>query len=279
MKDKQPLVLTEYALAPEVRAFSTQRGHCCAEEAYSGFNLTHYCGDSEEHVQECRRQLCEELSLTDNRLILPRQTHGSSLLTIDSAFLALSEAERTAALEGVDALLTAEEQVCIGVSTADCVPILLYAPDVHAVAAVHAGWRGTVQGIVRKVVEEMKRKFGASPAELCAVVGPSISPEAFEVGDEVYAAFAEVGFPMSQIAVRRPSQGGGEKWHIDLWAANALSLEEAGVELAHIMVAGICTHSNPDTYFSARRLGIRSGRIFNGIMLNEKKNTNSHETA
>ncbi len=267
MNNSQSLVLTEYALASEVRAFSTQRGVCNPEEAYNGFNITHYCEDSEEHVQECRRQLCDELALTDDRLILPRQTHGCSLQTIDKTFMALSEAEKHAALEGVDAVMTAEPQICIGVSTADCVPVLLYAPDVHAVAAVHAGWRGTVQGIVRKAVDEMKKNFGASPTELRAVVGPSISPEAFEVGDEVYAAFSEAGFPMSQISVRRPAKGGGEKWHIDLWAANLLHLEEAGVELAHIQVAGVCTYSNPDIYFSARRLGIRSGRIFNGIML------------
>ncbi len=271
MKDNPSLVLTEYALAPEVRAFSTQRGSCSPEEPYDGFNITHYCEDSEEHVRECRQQLCAELALSDDRLILPRQTHGCNSLTIDRAFLSLSEAERIAALEGVDALLTAEPQTCIGISTADCVPVLLYAPDVHAVAAIHAGWRGTVQGIVRKAVEEMNREFGASPAKLRAVVGPSISSDAFEVGDEVYAAFSEAGFSMSQIGLRCPTKGGGEKWHIDLWAANALSLEDAGVELAHIMVAGICTHSNPDAYFSARRLGIRSGRIFSGIMLSPSK--------
>jgi copper oxidase (laccase) domain-containing protein len=97
------------------------------------------------------------------------------------------------------------------------------------------------------------------------VIGPGISLESFEVGDEVYEAFRKEGFPMERIACRFPAAE-GEKWHIDLWECNRQQLLSLGVPEAQIQVAGVCTYKNPDQFFSARRLGIRSGRILSGIM-------------
>lgn len=267
MKTEHTLKLLEYALGNALRAFSTTRAGGVGSGSYGTFNITHYCGDTPEHVQANRQLLCTELGIADDRLLLPHQTHGDRVLTIDTDFLALPEARRTAEMESVDALVTDIKGVCIGVSTADCVPILLYDPTHQAIAAVHAGWRGTVKKIVARAIATMTEKYGTRPAELRAVVGPSISAAAFEVGDEVYDAFSAAGFPMTNVARRYPAAGGAEKWHIDLWAANVCTLEAAGVELANLMVAGICTYTESDRFFSARRLGINSGRIFNGIML------------
>ena len=148
-------------------------------------------------------------------------------------------------------------RVCV--STADCIPVLLHDPRHHAVAAIHAGWRGTVARIVRQTVQAMQARLGTQAADLRAVIGPGISLQAFEVGQEVYDAFLAAGFPMESIAVQR------DKWHIDLWEANRLQLKEAGVQ--DIQIAGVCTYTHPDLYYSARRLGIQAGRILNGIML------------
>ena len=137
----------------------------------------------------------------------------------------------------------------------DCIPVLLYDTRRRLVAAAHAGWRGTVARIVQKTLCEM----GSSPADLHAIIGPGISQAAFEVGDEVYDAFRDAGFPMERIAVRET------KWHIDLWDANRWLLEEAGVQDIH--VAGLCTMQLPDRFYSARREGIQTGRNLNGIML------------
>jgi YfiH family protein len=145
------------------------------------------------------------------------------------------------------------------VSTADCIPVLLYDEAHHAAAAIHAGWRGTVKRIVKKTVEAMGERFGTNPEELKAVVGPGISLEAFEVGDEVYEQFQDAGFPMAQIARRYA------KWHIDLPACNRLLLEETGVH--RIEMSGICTYQQSGDYFSARKLGVDSGRILTGIVL------------
>ena len=93
--------------------------------------------------------------------------------------------------------------------------------------------------------------------------------DAFEVGDEVYAEFSRAGFEMEKIARHYPAADGGEKWHIDLWEANRLQLIEAGIPSNRIEVAGICTWTRHREFFSARRLGINSGRIFNGIINKE----------
>ena len=98
-------------------------------------------------------------------------------------------------MEGVDALVTNVPDVCIAVSTADCVPVLLYAPDRKVVAAVHAGWRGTVLHIARKAASLMIEAYDCDPTQLVAGIGPSISQAAFEVGEEVVKSFSNGGLP------------------------------------------------------------------------------------
>ena len=97
-------------------------------------------------------------------------------------------------------MMTNELNVCIGVSTADCIPILLYDTKHHAAAAIHAGWRGTVKHIVQKIIKEMGIVYQTKPQELQAVIGPGISLQNFEVGDEVYEQFANACFDMETIA-------------------------------------------------------------------------------
>ena len=266
--------LLDYHLSSDVHAFSTTRMGGVGTGAYSDFNITHYCGDDPEHVQENRRLLCEALSINNRQLILPRQVHGDKILNIDDDFLKLDDEGRNAALEGIDAVVTAIPQICIGVSTADCVPVLLYDEVKKVAAAVHAGWRGTVSKILSSTVRYMQESYGCDPVHLKAVIGPSISLESFEVGHEVYDAFVQAGFPMDEISrFYETAMGDTEhkgrqgKWHLDLWAANCLLLEECGVSWENLQIANVCTYLSSDSFFSARKLGINSGRIFNGIVI------------
>jgi YfiH family protein len=182
---------------------------------------------------------------------MPHQVHGTEVRRID--------APPSEVIEGVDAVMTDVPGLCIGVSTADCIPILLYDARHHAVCAVHAGWRGTVKRILHRAVAAMTDAYGCIPSEMKAVIGPGISLESFEVGDEVYEQFADAGFEMGVLA-RKYS-----KWHIDLPLCNRLQLETLGVK--DIMTSTICTYKDFSHYFSARRLGVQSGRVFSGIML------------
>ena len=240
-----------YRMGEGVVAFSSTRHGGCSEGNYGEFNINRYCGDRPEHIA-CNLEALKEM-LGVEHVIMPHQTHSIEVRVIESPLPLGSET-----LEGVDALVTDLSDICIGVSTADCIPILLYDEVHHAVAAIHAGWRGTVKRIAQKTVETMIQTYGTRPVDVRAVIGPGISLEAFEVGDEVYEEFREAGFPMESIAHREA------KWHINLPLCNRQQLEETGVR--QVEMSGICTYRQVGDYFSARRLGINSGRIFTAIL-------------
>ncbi len=269
----QPKLLV-YDLHKDVVAFSTTRCGGFSTGAYGEFNINRYCGDDAEAIRKNRALLCQQLGISDNRLIMPHQVHLTQSVQIDETFLALSEEDRQTRLEGIDAVMTNLADVCIGVSTADCIPLLIYDASQHAVAAIHAGWRGTVQRIAQQTIADMVATYGSQPADLRVQIGPGISLDSFEVGDEVYDAFATAGFDMTAIAKRYITCNSQlstlnsqlSKWHIDLPECNRRQLIAAGVPEAHISVADICTVKHSDTFFSARRLGIQSGRIFTGII-------------
>lgn len=268
-----PPMLKEYTIADSVVAFSTTRQGGVSLGAYSSFNINEYCGDTAEHIAENRRLLAQRLGIAPDHIILPHQVHGAEVRQIDADFLLLPENERRMIVEGVDALVTNQRGICIGVSTADCIPVLLYDEAHHAVAAIHAGWRGTVQRIVQTTIDMMHLYYHTQPSELRAIIGPGISRDSFEVGDEVYEEFLQEGFDMAVVACQRPNmkkEGSVDqplKWHIDLPQCNALLLCQSGVPADRIQSSGICTYQHSDQFFSARQLGILSGRIFTGIML------------
>ena len=196
-------------------------------------------------------------------VIQGHQVHETRIAFIDRSGLTRED------LEGYDAFITALSGVAIGVRTADCVPILLYDPEKRVVAAVHAGWKGTVLHIVFKAIDAMATRFGCNAQDLRAVIGPSIGPDSFQVGEEVVERFRAAGFPIKDIWSFRgegdgsPMSGGH---HIDLWMANRWLLEISGVLPANIQV--VCIDTFTDTsFFSARREGTKCGRIINSIRL------------
>lgn len=243
--------------------FSTQRAGGVSRGAYASMNCTPYTGDDPEAVRR-NRSLLLDLLPKPAQLVIPVQTHSTEVLTIDEAFLSLTDEAQQARLQGVDALTTNVPGVCLCISTADCVPVMMYDTAHQVVAVAHAGWRGTVGRIVEKTLARMAEQYGTQGAEVVACIGPSISLEAFETGEEVYQTFRAQGFDMSRIARRNETTG---KWHLDLWQANVDQLTHCGVQPSAIEVCGICTYKEVATYFSARRLGVKSGRILSGMML------------
>lgn len=255
-----------YNFPSEIKAFSTDREGGRSKGAYATFNCNNYCGDSLIHVNANKELLCSDWNIKPERLFIPRQVHGTEIAVIDEGFWESSISERKAFIDGVDALISPLTDCCLCVSTADCIPILLYDTDKHVIAAIHAGWRGTVAHIVSLTLQAMNKQFGTLGRDIVASIGPGISLSAFEVGEEVYEAFELAGFSMEHIACRY------EKWHIDLWEANRIQLLEGGVSPECIELAGICTYKEPERFFSARKLGIHSGRILTGIMRTEEMN-------
>ena len=207
-------------------------------------------------------------SLRDHDLPYPvtqaHQVHGVAIAKIDRPGVTREE------LQGYDALITNVRGCAIGARTADCIPVLMYDPVNKAAAAVHSGWRGTVQRISSVVVKEMAKTYGTDPENLIAVIGPGIGPDSFQVGPEVVNAFQYAGFCMDKIwedrgeALHDGSMRGGH--HINLWEACRQTLVDAGLKPENIQLPGICTYISPD-FYSARREGLESGRIINTIKI------------
>lgn len=191
------------------------------------------------------------------------QVHGDRVAVVERAVVTREE------LEGYDAFVTGRPGVAIGVRTADCVPVLLYDSVRRVVAAVHAGWKGTVLHVSQKAMAVMTERFGCVPGDMRAVIGPAIGPDSFQVGEEVVARFREAGFPLDEIGSYRgagdgsPMSGGH---HIDLFRANRWLLEQAGISPEHIQVHAIDTFTSAG-FFSARREGVSCGRNINAIKL------------
>lgn len=212
-----------------VRAASTLRHGGVSAAPFSGLNLGMHVGDHPDHVAENRRRLAAGLDLPNEPIWLT-QVHGTLAIQADLP------AERTA-----DAAFTREAGVVCTVMTADCLPILLCSRDGAAVAAVHAGWKGLAGGVVESAVEAM------GGGELLAWLGPAIGPEAFEVGDDVRAAFLQNGAEYAE-GFRAASAG---KWLADIYRLARLTLNCLGVDA--IYTGEWCTYRQPDDFFSYRR--------------------------
>lgn len=230
-----------------IRAVYTLRGEVDASDPYSGFNMCHYVGDSPYHVERSRARFAEAMGVSPLRIVVPRQTHSVNAVTV---------CELPAEPEDVDGVVTSLRGTLIGVSTADCVPVVLADTQAGVIGALHAGWRGALAGIVERTVAEMERN-GAEPSRIIAAMGPCICGACFEVGEEVACRFPD------ETVIRTL----GERPHVDLPAYVARELERCSLRRDAIAPPPACSRCRPQQLFSARALGAASGRIFTAIML------------
>ena len=234
------LVVTSRALDGVRHGFSTRRGGVSTGR-YATLNVGNRWGDDPGAVAHNRRRLAAAGGFDWTRLYSARQVHGARVaLVVDGTLI-----ERVAETEA-DVVVTAVPGAVVGVYTADCVPILI-ADREGRVAAAHAGWRGTVQGVAVAAVEALV-SIGARREQLRAALGPSICARCFEVGDEVAAAFD--GLTPSAV-IRQPDA----RPHVDLWEANRQLLVSAGLAESSIDAAPPCTMCEAERFFSFRRDG------------------------
>ena len=206
------------------------------------------------------------------RMVNVRQVHGNLVRVIraeDGVFEGkLETAEGKAVLEG-DGLVTDVPGVLLGVGTADCVPVLVVDVEKRAVGAFHAGWRGTVAGIVGEGIDAMRREYGSRPEDLMAAVGPSIGACCYSVGEEVQEKFGRE-FKYGEELFRVGSEDDLEGMYLDLWEANLRQLQDAGLTERQITMMGECTacareESGGLRYFSHRgEMGV-AGRMLNVV--------------
>ncbi len=238
-------------------AFVTGRDGGVSEGAYSSLNLSLGVGDDPGRVLENRRRAASAAGVELADMVFAHQVHGRDVAVVTDAdrgrgTLAVDDAP------AADALVTATPGLGIAVMVGDCVPIVLYDPDAHVVAAVHAGWRGTVARVTDAALAAMAG-LGAEAARVRAGLGPAITADRYQVGDDVAdAARACFGGDVDDLdGIVRPDGTG--RWTFDLWAANHRLLVEAGVDPAHIDVSPVGT--GPGTPFFSDRTARPCGRF------------------
>lgn len=234
----RPSVFTRFS---EIAAAQSTRLGGVSTAPYNSLNLGKSTADDPETVAENRRRICASLDFLPPQMALCIQVHGDQICL----------AEKGSISEGFDALISRTPGVLLAVSVADCTPILVYDPVQKAVTAIHAGWRGTVSGIVSKTLQEMQTRFGTRGEHCFAYIGACIDACSFEVGDEVAEHF-DAAFKYFDVV-----RG---KFMVDLKKANATQLAEFGVPAPQIEVSPYCTVQRNDLFFSHRKEGGVTGR-------------------
>jgi purine-nucleoside/S-methyl-5'-thioadenosine phosphorylase / adenosine deaminase len=256
-----------------LHGFSTKPGGLSDLNGEKVLNLGFTEGDTRENVLENRRRFLSALGATDLSLVALKQFHSDLVHVFDT-----TPADPCRG----DASVTNQPALLLGVQTADCVPILLVDPRKRAVAAVHAGWRGTLQRIVIKAIGKMRMEFDTKPADLLAALGPAIGGCCYEVGTEVSSAYlaqfpnaaewfdelrtGDEPNPLQWLSMMPPGhQPPPKNVRFDLRKANRAQLLTAGLFAKNIFVSDLCTACRRDLLFSYRKEGAQSGRLMSVI--------------
>ena len=255
-----------YTAAPALgapHAFTTRLGGVDTGD-HASLNLGRGRTDDPRAVRENLGILCAALGLDPERVICRRQVHGTRVDPVTEADVIPFDAPSPEA----DGLMTDRPGLALLVFTADCVPLLLHDPVRGAVAALHAGWRGSVADMAGAGVRAMEAAYGCRPEHILAAVGPSIGPCCFEAGPEVKeAALDALGVGESPLVAPRPFGPGADpaaatrpgKCFVDLKGLNRALLLRAGLRPEHIALSPDCTRCRPDRYWSYRLHGNRRG--------------------
>lgn len=220
-----------------------------SQSPWDSLNLGGTVGDVQEAVRENHRRVYAALKLDGTRACTVWQVHSADTVVVRGPV------PNRRWLARADGIVTDLPGLPLIMRFADCTPVLLYDPVQHVIGLAHAGWRGTVSEAAVSTLQTMCSAFGTRPQDVQAAIGPSIGPERYQVGEEVVQAVRET-FGKVDGLIRRADDGSA---YLDLWAANQLSLERAGV--AQIEVAGICTATRTDEFYSHRAEAGRTGRF------------------
>jgi YfiH family protein len=238
--------------------FSTRVGGVSSVYGPAELNLGFTLDDDPAKVRENRRLCLETVAATDQSfsLVTVRQVHGTRIKVVETCAPDLATEDGRATIEA-DGLMTAAPAMMLGIQAADCVPVLVADVRRRVVAAFHAGWRGTVAGIVKQGIAQIGVGIASDPEDLIAAVGPSIGSCCYAVGDEVRDAFHQAFPYAADLFIQRDGA-----LYLDLQEANRRQLHAAGLAPQAITVIGECTGC---TCFPDGRRKYFSHRIDRGI--------------
>lgn len=224
-----------------------------SQPPWDSLNVGGTVGDQPMAVRANHQRMLAALGIDDRPVCTVWQVHSADTIVVRAPV------NHRRWLARADGMVTDRPGLPLTMRFADCTPILLYDPVRHVAGLAHAGWRGTALGAAVSAVRAMSAAFGTRPQDIQAGIGPSIGPERYQVGEEVVRAI-EQAFGATDGLIRRADDGSA---YLDLWAANRLALERAGV--GQIEVAGLCTATRTDEFFSHRAEQGRTGRF--GVVL------------
>ena len=226
--------------------FSTREGGV-SEGTYATLNLGFCRGDDREKVLENYRRFTAAIGADYEGLVLSNQVHGDTVRTVTAADK--GKGIHSKGDYEADGLITDIPGLCLTVFGADCLPILFYDPVRRVIAAVHAGWRGTANGIAGRAVEKMVEVYGSKPGDILAAIGPGISKCCFETDEDVPNALTGALGASALKCIELQESG---KFHVDLKGLNVLRLEKMGLERDHIAVSEACTMCEHERFWSHR---------------------------
>ena len=250
-------------------AFSTRKGGV-SKGVFSSMNLNFDRGDDKGNVMENYRVFCKAAGFGFDTLVASSQKHKTFIRRVGKGNVGTG-IWKPKDIESVDGLITNEPEVTLVTYYADCVPLYFIDVKNKAVGLAHAGWRGTAAKIGARTVEAMAREFGSEPQNIAAAIGPSIGPCCFEVDKPVRDVFASIDGIAPYDFIK---DGGGGKYHIDLWEVNRRILIEAGIPAGNIVSSGVCTKCNHGLLFSHRVMGAKRGGLAAFIELKGKNDGN-----
>ena len=221
-------------------------------------NLALHTGDDPNHVICNRRDFCHALGLSDKEIVTPQQVHGERIVYVTEADCGRGAWDYADAIADCDALITDRPNVALFLCFADCVPVLFVDPVHRAIGISHAGWKGTAKKIGQKTLLQMQERFGTKPHDCLVGIAPSIGACCYEVDDYVVGEFRKEYASLKSFLTESEVEG---KYHLDLWKANRLQLEEIGVSTVNIVSADVCTACNVRLLFSYRAEQGKTGRI------------------
>lgn len=228
---------------------------------YESLNIGTGSKDDPAHVAENRIRVARSLGVVPDRLATPHQIHSADVITLNAPFQETDDRK-------ADALVTATPGLAIGVVTADCGPVLFADSQASVIGAAHSGWKGTISGILENTIDAMEA-LGAERSRMTAVLGPTISQKAYEVGPEFKARFLEKATDNSRYF--RSSEREGHHY-FDLPSFIIDTLKAAGLKNSFSL--GLCTYGDEERFFSYRRTTHRGepdyGRLMSAIVLTEE---------
>ena len=244
--------------------FSTRLGGV-SEPPFDTLNVGLHVGDRRRDVLENRNRLARAIGLSLESMVFANQMHRAAIAEVAASDLGRGAHCTENAFAATDGLMTRAAGAALVLTFADCVPILLYAPSVPAIAVVHAGWRGTACSIAALSVALMSSEYGVDRSSIHAVIGPAIGPCCYEVAAETARQVKEkagcAGPSGSEEAASAGTAYGAARVSLDLPAENIAQLTEAGVPGSNIARVNICTSCRRDLFFSHRAEGGRTGRF------------------